>query len=305
MNDTLAIIATPLMLYYSARFGISEKVLLLALAFGITTGSVASPIGNPQNLLIALGGGVANPFVTFFVFLAVPTALCLLLAYLLLIIRFRGEIRDMPLVFVREEISDARLALISRISLILLGVMIGVKIITVLLGIGPNLPLTYIALIAALPVLVGSEKRAEVVKSIDWATLVFFAALFILMGSVWQSGIFEPLITETAADITAVPIILATGVLVSQLVSNVPFVALYLPILVQSGSSATQMMALAAGSTIAGNMLILGAASNVIIIQNAEKQGATLTFREFAEVGLPLTVLQAAVYWVFLAAIPW
>jgi Na+/H+ antiporter NhaD/arsenite permease-like protein len=59
-------------------------------------------------------------------------------------------------------------------------------------------------------------------------------------------------------------------------------------------------MALAAGSTLAGNLTILGAASNVIIVQNAEKQGETLTFAEFARVGVPLTLLQMAVYWVFL-----
>jgi Na+/H+ antiporter NhaD/arsenite permease-like protein len=62
-------------------------------------------------------------------------------------------------------------------------------------------------------------------------------------------------------------------------------------------------MALAAGSTIAGNLTILGAASNVIIIQNAEKQGATLTFFEFMKVGLPLTILQVLVYWGWLALI--
>ncbi len=64
------------------------------------------------------------------------------------------------------------------------------------------------------------------------------------------------------------------------------------------------MMALAAGSTIAGNLTILGAASTVIIIQNAEKQGETLTFFEFARVGIPLTVLQIVTYWVWLTLIP-
>jgi Na+/H+ antiporter NhaD/arsenite permease-like protein len=63
-------------------------------------------------------------------------------------------------------------------------------------------------------------------------------------------------------------------------------------------------MALAAGSTIAGNLTILGAASNVIIVQNAEKQGETLTFFEFAKVGIPLTVLQLVVYWVGLVLLP-
>ncbi|MFW9968425.1 MAG: anion transporter, partial [Candidatus Thorarchaeota archaeon] len=60
-------------------------------------------------------------------------------------------------------------------------------------------------------------------------------------------------------------------------------------------------IALAAGSTIAGNMLILGAASNVIIIQNAEKRGETITFIEFAKIGIPLTLLQILVLVIFLA----
>lgn len=60
-------------------------------------------------------------------------------------------------------------------------------------------------------------------------------------------------------------------------------------------------MALAAGSTIAGNLFILGVASNVIIIQRAEKKaGETLGFWEFARVGAPLTLVNALVYWLFL-----
>jgi Na+/H+ antiporter NhaD/arsenite permease-like protein len=62
-------------------------------------------------------------------------------------------------------------------------------------------------------------------------------------------------------------------------------------------------MALAAGSTIAGNLTILGAASNVIIIQNAEKQGETITFWEFVRIGVPLTIIQVVVYWTFLVFI--
>ena len=63
-------------------------------------------------------------------------------------------------------------------------------------------------------------------------------------------------------------------------------------------------MALAAGSTIAGNLSILGAASNVIIIQNAEKRsGATLTFFEFVRIGAPLTLVNVMVYWLFLSVL--
>jgi len=96
----------------------------------------------------------------------------------------------------------------------------------------------------------------------------------------------------------SVPNILAFSVVMSQLISNVPLVALYQPLLVQPSTEA--LMALAAGSTIAGNLFILGAASNVIIIQNAEKSGETITFMEFARVGVPLTAVNVLVYWICL-----
>jgi Na+/H+ antiporter NhaD/arsenite permease-like protein len=96
--------------------------------------------------------------------------------------------------------------------------------------------------------------------------------------------------------------ILGVSVLLSQLLSNVPLVALYLPVLVQAGAMTKGMMALAAGSTVAGNLTILGAASNVIIIQNAEKKyGATLNFGDFVRIGVPLTIINVGVYWLFLS----
>ena len=122
--------------------------------------------------------------------------------------------------------------------------------------------------------------------------------MFVLMDSVWRSGIFQSFWPAIETDLTSIPAILALSVLVSQLISNVPFVALCQPLLINP--SHQDLMALAAGSTIAGNLFILGAASNVIIIQNAEKSGETLTFLEFARVGVPLTLLNVLVYWLAL-----
>ena len=304
MNDTLAVVGTPLMLYFARRHGISAKLLLLSLAFAITTGSVVSPIGNPQNLLIALSGGIGNPFVTFPLYVAVPTAISLLLAYIFLRRAFPGEFHRDPLVHRKEEIRDPALAALARLSLVLLVLLIAAKVAAAVLVPDIEFRLTWIAVVAAMPVLIGSSRRFELVRRIDWATLVFFAGLFVLMASVWQSGFFQPLIEGSSLDLAAVPVIMAMSVVVSQFVSNVPFVALSLPVLAHLGTSTTGMMALAAGSTIAGNMLILGAASNVIVIQGAERGGETLTFGEFARVGVPLTVAQAAVYVLYLALFP-
>ena len=299
MNDTLAIIGTPIILYLARSQSISPKLLLLSLAFGITTGSVMSPIGNPQNLLIAINGNFANPFLTFAEYLFIPTMANLFLAYLLLRVFYKDEFLDRsPLNQVQEPVEDGRLALVSEASFILLIALVVIKIAMVLMGYGASFRLTYIALISSLPILIFSQRRMEVVRNIDWQTLIFFASMFVLMGSVWQSGVLQSVIDGPSVNITQVPMILALSVILSQLVSNVPFVALYLPLL--PSASVKGMMALAAGSTIAGNLFILGAASNVIIIQNAEKENETLTFLDFAKVGIPLTILNMMVYVIFL-----
>ncbi|MCL7419625.1 MAG: SLC13 family permease [Methylobacter sp.] len=299
MNDTLAIIGTPLVLRLAREHGLNGKLFLLTLAYAITLGSVMSPIGNPQNLLIATHAGLAAPFQTFFEALAMPTLLNLAVTYLILRWAYRAQFRaGLPLVHNPVELLDPKLARLARLSLCLLIGLIIVKIILVSLRSPIQINLSHIALIAALPPILLSPARLSLLKSLDWATLVFFAALFVLTASVWQTGIMQRQVDALAMDLTSVPAIMLLSTSLSQLISNVPLVALYLPMLTHGDSAS--LMALAAGSTIAGNFLILGAASNVIIIQHAEKHGATLGFFEFARVGIPLGFINLLIYWVWL-----
>jgi len=319
MNDTVAIIGTPVVLLLAKSNGISAKPFLLALCFAVTIGSAMSPIGNPQNLLIATNGGIAqsisfahtgdpsgspciaNPFASFFGRLLVPTVINLLVAFALLKFFYKGSFGNKPVKQRKEEIKDRRLMKISKLSLGLLASLIALKIAFAFTGVNIDIRLIYIALIAALPIMVFSRKRVELVKSIDWSTLVFFASMFVLMESVWETGFFQSFVA--GSGIASLGTIFFVSIVVSQFISNVPLVALYLPMLAQAGASAPTMIALAAGSTIAGNLFILGAASNIIIIQNAERSGQTLTFAEFAKIGIPLTVINVLVYWIFLGVI--
>ncbi len=301
MNDTLAIICTPLMLYFGKRHRISPKLLLLALAFAITTGSVVSPIGNPQNLLVAVEGNVANPFVIFVIYLAVPTGINLLIAYVALRLYFKSEFHTVQLQHQVEPLADPDLARLSKWSLWLVGLLIGLRVMSSFVRLLPDFSLTWIALIGAAPILLLSKSRFKVLRHVDWSTLVFFAAMFVLMEAVWMTGVFQEMLTQSGWRFDAVPGILSVSLIVSQLISNVPFVALYLPMLQQTTDPLVAKMALVAGSTIAGNLLILGAASNIIIIQGAEKHGETLTFWEFARIGVPLTIAQIMCYWLYLS----
>jgi Na+/H+ antiporter NhaD/arsenite permease-like protein len=298
MNDTLAIIGTPLVLALATRFRISPKLLLISLAVAITTGSVMSPIGNPQNLLVALNSGMQAPFVTFAWHLALPSALNLIIAFAVLKIFYKKEFSSRQLLHEPPGSDNIQSMRICQCSLGIIVTLVAANVVLSLAGRGFVIALPLIALCAAAPVLIFSGDRLKVVSGMDWYTLVFFAAMFVLMASVWQTGFFQSFVGE--GSLSSVPLILASSVVISQFVSNVPFVALFQPMIMQAGGTTAQLLALAAGSTIAGNLTILGAASNVIIIQNAEKQNETLTFWEFARVGIPLTLIQIAVYWVFL-----
>ena len=301
MNDTLAIIGTPVMLLLAKQHNILAKILLLSLAFAITIGSVMSPIGNPQNLLIAMNGNLQNPFITFIKYLLLPTIINLFLAFMIIRFYYKDHMKSKILDHTSEPINDRKLAMLCKISLFLIISLIALKIVSIFMNFNFDFRLTYIALISSFPILALSSKRIEIVKNIDWYTLIFFASMFILMQSVWNSGVFQTVIENSNIEITSVSMILVISIILSQLISNVPLVALYLPILIQAGSTTKEMMALAASSTIAGNLFILGAASNVIIIQNAEKAGETLTFWEFARIGIPLTIVNVLVYWIFLS----
>jgi len=303
MNDTLAIIGTPIVLFLAKKHEINPKILLITLAFAITIGSAMSPIGNPQNLLIATQKNIKNPFVTFFQFLFLPTMINLLVAFLLIKFFYKKELRNHLVNHFQEPIKDQKLAILSKISLVLLLMTIFIKIMFVFLHIPLDFKLVYIAVISALPILIFSRERIAILKKVDWYTLVFFAAMFVLMKSIWNTGFFQSVINTLNIHILSIPMVLVLSILLSQLISNVPLVALYLPMMLHAGASPKEMMALAAGSTIAGNLLILGAASNVIIIQNAERKGQTITYLEFAKIGIPMTIANSLVYWLFFVSI--
>jgi Na+/H+ antiporter NhaD/arsenite permease-like protein len=298
MNDTLAIIGTPLVLGLAAKWKISPQLLLLSLAMAITTGSVMSPIGNPQNLLVAVNSGMASPFITFAFWLLVPTLISLAAAFIVLRLLYAHEFSFRTIGPDRNIVCDESLFFLTKCSLAIIVILAVVKIVCSLTGIVVPVTLPLIAICAAAPVLIFSERRVSLLRAIDWPTLVFFAAMFVLMESVWQAGFFQSFINS--GSISSVPVILGISVIISQFISNVPFVALFQPMIMQAGGTTTQLMALVAGSTLAGNLTILGAASNVIIIQNAERHGETLTFFEFARVGVPVTLIQLAIYSVFL-----
>jgi Na+/H+ antiporter NhaD/arsenite permease-like protein len=275
-------------------------MLLISLCFAITTGSVMSPIGNPQNLLIATECGYTNPFGTFLLYLGIPTIISLVLLVFFIRLFYPQDSRGKICIMEDVPLADPELARILIISLTLITSCIILQVLLTLhpFGVVYSVPLPVIAIAGAAPVILFSRKRVTIIRKIDWPTLVFFIAMFVLMAAVFTTGFFQAAVPAAAAS--SVFLLYTTSLLISQFISNVPFVALFTPLLQQAGMSVNETMALAAGSTLAGNLTILGAASNIIVIQNAERQGETITFMEFIRFGIPFSLVTGVVFVVWL-----
>ncbi|BCU67090.1 hypothetical protein HS7_05270 [Sulfolobales archaeon HS-7] len=172
--------------------------------------------------------------------------------------------------------------------------------ITEVIQIGQFNPVS-LSLIAMSVILLLSKRRREIIKNVDWSTIVFFIGLFIFTQGVLSSGVIN-LLTDLFPLSASIGYVLLISVLYSQILSNVPMVAIYIPLLRGvPGVGTFTWLALAAGSTIAGNLTLLGAASNIIISEMSEtRDGPPLHFLEFSKYGIAVTLVNVMIYYLFL-----
>jgi Na+/H+ antiporter NhaD/arsenite permease-like protein len=329
VNDTIALLGIPLVIHISRQIGVRPTVLFIALAFGISIGSVMTPIGNPQNLLIAIKSGISLPFLTFIKWLIIPTILNLFLTYFILKVYFKKEFLkvsihvndDSKIITIKEDdlvstnvITNPCLA---RTSVIILVLTIAGFIVSEILQYIFHVTFFNISVIAALGAIALyalSNERRELLYNIDYSVLVFFAAMFVFTAALWTSGLIPDIMSKISNPspghnntISNNAVISIVSVAFSQILSNVPFVALYNNVMIDNGFNAddvSEWMMLAAASTIAGNLTIFGAASNVIIIEAAESRSVkAFSYSEFLKIGSIVTVTNLLVYYLFITFI--
>ncbi|MEM2760139.1 MAG: SLC13 family permease [Nitrososphaerales archaeon] len=315
INDTIALVATPIVIGFAHQMRVMPRTLLITLAFAVTIGSMMTPIGNPQNLLIALQSGIANPFLEFLKYLALPAFANLFITYYLVRWYYRKELSGatVPIIHVTKTvIADMRLAKLSAIASILVVTGFFIVGILELTGFAFGITFSHVALLGGMALIAISGKPRQIIKSMNWTIILFFIAMFVFMEAIWDSGVSSlfnyilPALAHSSSPLTLINIILAS-VGASQLLSNVPFVALYWKVMQGigfTGIDTKAWMSLAGGSTLAGNLTILGAASNVIILQAAEERKHTFTFIEFLKIGAIVTPVNMVVLMLFLILLP-
>ena len=319
LNDALVLVGVPLLFSLARRLRVSAEPLLLTLAFSVTVGSVLTPFGNPQNLLVSLESGVHAPVATFLRYLAFPTAVNLVLGGYYLRRAYGWRLAEQlernpapvasPVPFFP---SGGFLPLLRRFPVLVVFPVTMLSIVsadvTSAATNGPAVPLYAIALGGAVVTLVMGPGRSALFQRVDWSILVLFASLFVVVAGAAAGGVLSA--AEAAVPTPgpgqpgpAIGVILLTSLGGSQLVSNVPWVALQIPFLHSLGYGAATpwaWVALAAGSTLAGNLTLLGAASNLIVVEQAERAGVRIGLSAFIRVGLPLTAITVGVLFVCL-----
>ncbi|XP_063809372.1 P protein isoform X2 [Pseudophryne corroboree] len=177
-----------------------------------------------------------------------------------------------------------------------------------------HLDLGWIAILGSLWLLVLADIHdfEMILHRVEWATLLFFAALFVLMEALANLHLIEYIGEQTAVLIKAVPederlavaIILVVWVsaLASSLIDNIPFTAAMIPVLINLSQDADVnlpikplIFALAIGACFGGNGTLIGASANVVCAGIAEQHGYGFSFMEFFRLGFPMMIVSTTI----------
>ncbi len=309
VNDTVALMGPPIALLISRATGTNLKVIAVLLMFSLTIGSAMTPIGNPQNVLIAIDSGMPAPFIHFIAKLFVPTMINLLLTTLVVKKYYKVVDAEVSINLIpHEAIKDKRDAVLGALGLVLTVTTLIINDVLELYGYPHIRERGFIPFVISAGLYPLTSNPRKVLSNVDWGTIIFFITMFITTAGIWRSGnielIFQLFLPDINDKLLVIIGITLTSITVSQLVSNVPFVGLYIHHLESlgfTGSDTSAWLTLAVTSTVAGNLTILGAASNIIVLEALESRfSVTVTFKEFVKVGSIVTAVNILVYLPFL-----
>jgi Na+/H+ antiporter NhaD/arsenite permease-like protein len=168
---------------------------------------------------------------------------------------------------------------------------LGVTLVTMVLFFA-GAPIATVALVAAAVLMLDRVRPERVYEAIDWPLLIMFVGLFVVVHAfevnvvrTWGIERFSTFVKSPVVPVSLLSIVL------SNLVSNVPAVLLFKPLMAVIADKEQAWLALAMSSTLAGNLTVLGSVANLIVVEHARRAGTNLGFVEYLKVGVPLTVI--------------
>ena len=311
-NFTTMLLMTPISLQIALAIGINPLAFIIPEVLASNIAGISTLIGTPTNILI---GAFAD--ISFSDFLVNQTA-----GVLLAMIVAGGFV----LYFYRREWSKQSGGISSRLYermkenarledpkalwksacvfvLVLVGFVMGERI-----HIVPAVP----ALVGATVLLVWLNPDVQkMIKAVDWTTLVFFIAIFIVIGAVQEVGLVS-LIAGAASRLIGDNLVLGIFAILfgvgtlSVAIANIPLTASMLPIVeylsgsVPGANSKVLYYALSMGAAMGGNGFLIGGEANIVTAGISEQAGTPISFGEFLKIGLPVTYLTMTVGFLWL-----
>ncbi len=295
-HDIVCFVFAPIIAAALLQRQLNPIPFLIALAIASNIGAAATIIGNPQDMMIA---EVARlDFGRYLLWCAVPVVAALAFGYAIIWLMSRRDLRAvLPARAEPEQTIQPYNRFHTIKGLIILVVVIG-------LFFSP-LPKEIIALAAAGIHLASPKFRTDdLLRLVNWPILILFMGLFVVTGAFQSTGYGDQAVRWLAHGgfSLSAPINLAlTTAALSNLINNSAAVMLLLKVVNVSQSTTAYILALA--NSFGGSLIIIGSVSNIIVVQQARDMGVKISFRDFARLGVPVTLaaLGGLLLWVVFA----
>ncbi len=302
-NVTTMLLVAPITLQIALTLGVDPLSLLVPEMLASNVGGISTLIGTPNNILI---GSYAD--ITFNDFLrnltpGVLLAQVALTLYVMLTYRkeYRAAGRAASPALLARLKENARITQpdkLRKAGAIFLGVLA-----LFILGEQVHLVPAVTAILGAVAMLLAVRADIEeILRVVDWTTLMFFIALFIVVGAIQEVGLISYmaagihyLVKESLVAATLVTI-WATGFL-CLFIPTIPLTAALLPVVgflartLPGAENKVLFYSLSVGSALGANNSLIGATNNMVTASIAERAGFPITYRRFLKVGFPAAVL--------------
>ena len=311
-NFTTMLLMTPISLQIGLALGINPLALIIPEVLASNVGGISTLIGTPTNILIGAHAGIG--FSGFLVNQTIGVVIALVAMGGYVLWHYRKEWRKQsggisPTLYSKLEENasieqpDALWKSGLVFVLILAGFMVGEQF-----HVPPAVP----ALIGATALLVWLKPDIQqMIKAVDWTTLVFFMALFMVVGAVQEVGLIS-MVASGIGDLVGTNLPLAIFVMVfgvgtlSTFIANIPLAASMLPVAdfltltIPGADSKVLYYALSMGAAMGGNGTLVGAEANLVTAGITEQAGRPISFGAFLKVGLPVTFITLTIGFVWL-----
>ncbi|HFD80411.1 MAG TPA: citrate transporter [Gammaproteobacteria bacterium] len=306
-NVTTVIIFAPLTALICRLLNINPLPYLMAEAMMSNIGGIATLVGDPPNIMI--GSAADIDFNQFLLHMGPVVAVVWLSVIVLVLWQFRRELRPPPgftgIIDLNEDNAIRDRKTLGR-AIIALGCVLVLFVLHHHLHFYP----AYVTFIGvALAFVLVKPDPDTVLRQLEWPVLLFFIALFVIVGGVQNSGLLE-LIGRSLARFASDPerllltclILMWVAGLLSTVLDNIPFTITMIPIVLDlelAGVNATPLWwALALGVGLGGNGSHIGATANVICVaesERCERDESTITPGIWLQKGLPVMFLSLAI----------